>query len=77
MKVVIGTANEPLAHSIWDYIVTKLGNVTVKQPLASDTWRRACPDMNVEPAAMPHCGWLQQPIEAQRAFRAALDAPWK
>lgn len=59
------------------YIVCTLGNVTVKQPLASDTWRRACPDMNVEPAAMPHCGWLQQPIEAERAFRAALDAPWK
>ena len=59
------------------YIVCTLGNVTVKQPLASDAWRRACPDMNVLAAAMTHCGWLQQPIEAERVFRAALDAPWK
>ena len=59
------------------YIVCTLGNVTVKQPLAVDAWRRACPDLNVVAAAMPHCGWLQQPIEAERVFRAALDAPWK
>lgn len=58
------------------YIQCTLGNVTVNQPLGVDPYKAACPELQVHPAAMPHCGWLQQPAEAERAFRAALDTPW-
>lgn len=58
------------------YIVCTLGNVTVKQPQAVNAHKTACPSMHVHHAAMPHCGWLQQPNEARAAIGAALAAPW-